>query len=218
MAKTNVLIVGGRKLLREGLAAILRQHPDLSIVGDADSAQRAVKLLGSLNVDVVILNLSLAGQLGADQVTLLHAARHRIKTIVLSLNPSPQAMRLLLDAGASGYLTKECGSDELVEAIRSAVAGRRHLNSALVNNVVMHYAGRSSQASASKPLAPREREILQRIAGGQSTKGIANELGTSVKTVETHRRRMMEKLNRHSVAELTQYAVMEELIALENPI
>jgi two-component system, NarL family, response regulator NreC len=215
--KTNVLLVGGRKLLREGLTLLLRQHEHLSVVGEADAAESAAKLLRPLDVHIVVLNLSMSGQVGADLVKLLSSGRHAAKVIVLTLNPSPQALRLLLDAGAAACLTKECTSSELVEAIRKSIAGERYLSPSLMTTIVRQYAHTKQQQPVVQPLAPREREVLQRIAVGRTTKEIAREFGVSAKTVETHRRRIMDKLGRYSVAELTQYAVVEELVALENP-
>ena len=216
MAKVNLLIVSGRKLLREGLTLLLKEHADLRVVGEADELERGLKLLEPLAVKAVVLNLSSPTQIGADLVRQLVAASAGVRVIVLASNPNQQCLRAVLDAGAAACLTKECSSEELVRAIRSAVAGQVYLSPRLMGMVVNNFA-RPDRPPVGRALAPREREVLRQIASGRTTKEIAYELGVSTKTIETHRRRLMEKLDRFSVAELTQYAVMEGLIALEVP-
>ena len=221
MAKVNILIVSGRKLLREGLTLLLKEHADLRVVGEADEVERGLKLLEPLAVKAVVLNLSAPTQVGADLVRRIVAAAGGakaggIKVIVLASNPNQQCLRAVLDAGAAACLTRECSSDELVQAIRSAAAGQVYLSPKLMGMVVNNFA-RPGGPPVGRALAPREREVLRQIASGRTTKEIAYELGVSTKTIETHRRRLMEKLDRFSVAELTQYALMEGLIALEIP-
>jgi DNA-binding NarL/FixJ family response regulator len=212
MTKTNVLIVGGRKLLREGITALLREQVDLRVVGEASTTEAGAKLLVPLNAKLAVLALSSAGQSGAEAVRLLRAARPSVKVVVLTVGSAGSGLRALLKAGAAACLAQECSSEELAAALRAAAAGRPYLSGPLLETVVADYAKPTGSPPATAPLAPREREVLQRIAAGRNTKQIAQELKVSTKTVETHRRRLMDKLGLHSVAELTRYAVREELI------
>lgn len=217
--KINVLIADGRKLLREGLVLLLSKHHDLRVVGEADDAAAAARLIDALDVDVVILNIPPPTQVAVGIISSLANSRPGLRVVALTFNPSAERVRALIDAGARGCLTKECASEELVAAIRSVMAGTVYLSPRMMNIIVNGYVRPAAvQPSRQRPLAPREREILQRIASGQSTKEIAFDLDVGTKTIETHRRRIMEKLNRFSVAELTQYAVMEGLITLEVPV
>ena len=133
----------------------------------------------------------------------------------MALNPDAPFVAELLEAGAGARLTKDCAGAELVEAIRTVRSGRIYLSPGLLDVVVKDYARPADRLATERPLAPRERVILQRIAAGQTTKEIAAALGVSGKMVETHRRRIMQKLNRHSVAELTKYAVLQGLAPLD---
>lgn len=212
MQKINVLIVDGRKLLREGVASLLQKCPDFRVVGEAETAELAARLIEPLQAKVVILNVGPPGESMAVAVRAILAAGANVRVVAVPQSPSPPVARLLLDAGATGYLTKDCTAEELAFAVRAVARGAVYVSSHSAQPVL-----REDHVPASRraSLAPREREILRRIASGQSTKQIAHDLGVGSKTVETHRRRIMQKLNRHSVAELTQYAIANGLIALQ---
>lgn len=212
---TNVLLADGRKLFREGLSVLLEKHADIHVIGEAEDGQSAAKLMRAMSPHVVILNATLSTRATADLVRSLRGAQKEVRVIVLSMHPTLPFVREILEAGAAACLTKECASEELVSAIRTVVQGRVYLSSKIGELVVSGYVGTAARANAPRPLSEREREILRRIAEGQTTKQIAQALRVGTKTVETHRRRMMEKLNKHSVAELTKYAVMEGLTSLE---
>jgi DNA-binding NarL/FixJ family response regulator len=215
--KINVLLADGRKLVREGLSLLLERHEGIGVIGEAVDAQGAVKLVKALPVDVVILNLASPMLGGLDAVKALVRVRTERPTriIVLMMNPDAALARGLLEAGASGCLAKEAAGAELVQAIRTVQAGRVYLSPSLVDAVVGGYVRPTKGAARERPLAPRERVILERIAAGESTKEIAAALGVSTRTVETQRRRIMQKLDRHSVAELTKYAVVQGITPLD---
>jgi DNA-binding NarL/FixJ family response regulator len=213
MNKINVLIAEGRKLLREGIAVLLKS-PDIRVVGEADKAAAAMRLIESLAVRVLLLNAATPVSAAADVIHQIVAAHPQVRIIVLSASPSAVGMREVLDAGAAGYLTADCGAPELHAAIRTVVDGKKYVTPHLASAVIDGYINGPAASSARRALARREREILCRIASGQNTKCIAADLGVSAKTIETHRRRVMNKLDRHSIAELTQYAIAEGLIAL----
>ncbi len=211
MKKINVLIVDGRKLAREGVVALLK-HQDIRVVGEAGEVQDAARLISPLRVQVAVLNVGPSPHLPAAAVSHLVAAHPGVRVIVLAWSISARGMRELLKAGAAGCLTRECTSEELIAAIRTVAAGKLYLSPQLTDVMIEGYVTNDRAHRALRPLAPREVEILRRISSGQTTKEIAHALEVSSKTVETHRRRIMIKLDLHSVAELTQYAVMEGLI------
>jgi two-component system, NarL family, response regulator NreC len=214
--KINILLADGRKLLREALGLLLEQHDDLRVAGEAEEGQDVLRLVKALSVQVVILNPTPTSHGIPDLVRAIIKTRPGVRVIVLTFNPAVEFVQDILDAGALGCLTRECAGAELVAAVRTVLENKLYLSPSLVDRVVKRYVSPSSHPAAEKSLAPREREILRHIASGHTTKEIAAALGVGTKTVETHRRRMMEKLNRHSVAELTKYAVLEGLTPLES--
>jgi DNA-binding NarL/FixJ family response regulator len=212
--RIKVVLADGRKMLREGQSVLLEKHADIKVVGEADEPAAAPKLAGALSANVVVLNTGSSVRHAAESIRIIAAGRSGARIIVLSTSASPLFVREVFAAGASGCLTKECASEELASAIRAVAAGKTYLSPKMSDAVVSGYVLRD-QSSGRHHLSTRERDILQRIADGQTTKQIALTLGVSAKTVETHRRRIMEKLGRHSVAELTKYAVSEGLSSLE---
>jgi DNA-binding NarL/FixJ family response regulator len=234
----NVLIAENRKLLREGLCALLVQYPEVRVVGEVEDARAALAQYKALSADVLVITAMAASGGGLDMVRAIAEAAPSLRLIVLTVDPSPQFLRGLLGTGVHGCLNKDSSATELVDAVRAVMAGGTYVSPKLLD--VMASAGASADAElkaadqspsaaaaavvgavtplpppATRPLAPREREILRRIAGGESTKQIARSLGVGTKTVETHRRRLMHKLNKHTVAELTKYAVIHGLTPLE---
>lgn len=189
---------------------MLERHADLSVVGEAEDGEAAAKLVGPLGVRVVLLNLSPAGRGCIDVVRKIVAAEPGVRVLALMFEPAAHTIRELLASGAAGCLSRECAATELVAAIRRVAGGRTYLSSSLVESVV-HVQRQSTKMT----LAPREREVLRAIAMGRSTKEIAAAMRVTAKTVETHRRRLMEKLKVGSVAELTKYAVLQGMTPLE---
>ncbi len=210
--RVNVMVVAGRKLTREGLCALLHRRPDLRVVAEADDIASACKLVVPLDVQV----LTLIARPPASQLT---GDARRIRSLhadvgIVAVVPEAQHwdVRSLMEAGINCCLTLTCSSDELVAAARAAAAAKSFVSPALVASMV-HRA--QSNEPMSEALAPRELEVLRRIASGRSTKEIAGDLAIGPKTIETHRRRIMKKLDRHSIAELTQFAILHGLITLE---
>jgi DNA-binding NarL/FixJ family response regulator len=223
--RINLLISDGRKLVREGISALLERHEQIYVVGDADDTKAAIKLVGALAAQVVVLNLPptasiTEGSVATKLVRELLAEHPQLRIIVLTINIKPHEAREVLAAGAAGCLTRECACDELVAAIRAVADGQMYLSRSLTQQVVSGFVASAiaRPRSSARQLAPREIEILRRIASGESTKEIAYALHVGTKTIETHRRRIMEKLNRHSVAELTQYAIVHGLISVAQSI
>lgn len=217
MAKNTVRVVlaDGRKIFREGLSALLEKHPHLCVAGEADDARAAAKLAHAVNADVVVLNPGVSTRDVAETVRAICNAG-QAQVIILSLNPDGVFIREMLRAGARGCLSKDSASSELVEAIATVVEGRIYLSPRISGAVVNDYLLGERRASDRRGgLSLREREILRRIADGETTKQIALSLHIGAKTVETHRRRIMEKLRKHTLAELTKYAIREGLTSLE---
>ena len=215
--KINVVLVDGRKLFREGLCALLEKHPDLKVVGEADDAASAPKLVRALAPHVVILNVSLSTRDATNAIRSIAASGTASATriVLLTVHSEPSFFREVLQAGAAGCLTKESASEELVTAIRTVMTRKVYLSPAIAEAVVSGFVIPRSKQAAKRLLSSREREILQRIADGETTRQIAGRLEVSTKTVETYRRRLMEKLRLRSVADLTKYALREGLTSLE---
>jgi DNA-binding NarL/FixJ family response regulator len=215
--KIHVLLADGRKILREGLCLLLEKHPDIKVVGEAEEAAAAVRLATALTPDLVILNVT-ASTLGADRVIrAIRAASPSTRLLALGVRAEAPFIRQVLEAGASACLTRQCAAAELVTAIRAVMTHKVYLSPRIAEAVVSGYVLPAADGTApgGRALSPRERQTLQRIADGQTTKQIAAALRLSAKTVETHRRRIMQKLALHSVAELTKYALREGLTSIE---
>jgi len=217
LMKTHVLVVDGRKLFREGICALLERRTDIKVVGEADAASAAPNLVEALSPDVVILNISPPNGDAATAVKRIAAAGgpKGPRVILLTVHSDPPFFREVLQAGAAGCLTKESASEDLVTAIHTVTAGRIYLSPAIAEAVVAGYVSPRAKTLAKRVLSSREREILRRIADGETTRDIAAGLQVSTKTIETYRRRVMEKLRLRTVAELTKYAVREGLTSLE---
>jgi DNA-binding NarL/FixJ family response regulator len=208
----RVLVAGGRKITREGLGVLLEKG-GIRLVGEADDLRAVVRLAQAVPADAIVLNpSSSAHDLPGTVAALREAGDARV--VVLCLHTDWASVRELLGAGALGCLARDSASNELIDAIRTVAAGRVYLSSRLAGALVSDYL-HDPKAPRRKKLAPREREILRRIANGESTRQIAAALHIGTKTVETHRRRIMEKLQKRSLAELTKYAIREGLSSLE---
>ena len=214
--RIHILLADGRKILREGLCVLLEKHADIKVIGEAEEAQGAVKLAKALSPDVVILNVALSTKGAPDLIKSIHSACPTVRVLAMTAWPNTTFIREILEAGAAGCLTKDCASADLVTAIRTVMTDKVYLSPKIAEAVVNGYVlPVGSRAGKGRALSARERQILQRIADGETTKQIALAFKVSSKTIETHRRRIMQKLGKHSVAELTKYAVREGLTSLE---
>lgn len=213
----KVLLVDDHAIIREGLRSLLEKQPDIEVVADTDDGRKALELVRELSPDIVIMDVTMPRLGGIEATRQITGGFPDVKVIALSIHSRRRFVADMLSAGAAGYILKECLFDELVAAIRAVAAGGRYLSPRITEVVVDDYVKRlSSGAEApSASLTSREREVLQLVAEGKSTKQIALELHVSTKTIEANRRQIMEKLGMHSVAELTKYAVREGLTALE---
>ena len=213
----KVLLVDDHAIIREGLRSLLEKQPDLEVVADADDGRRAIELVRELSPDVVIMDVTMPRLGGIEATRQITGEFPAVKVIALSIHSRRRFVADMLSAGASGYILKECLFDELVQAIRAVSEGGRYLSPRITDVVVDDYVKRLSSGDESplRSLTGREREVLQLVAEGKSTKEISMELHVSTKTIEANRRQIMEKLDIQSVAELTKYAIREGLTSLE---
>ena len=214
--KTRILLVDDHKILRDGICSLVKGYNDMQVVGEAADGRTAIRLVKELSPDVVIMDISMPDLNGIDATRKITADYPKVKVIALSMHYDRQFVSEIFRAGASGYLIKDSAFDELEHAVRVVMDGKTYINPQIASLVVESLVTQLPSAShkAFSLLTEREREVLQLISEGKSTKQIAAELSVSAKTVESHRRQVMGKLNIRNVAELTKYAIREGLTSV----
>jgi len=212
----RILLADDHGIIRQGLRSLLEKEPDMQVVGEAEDGRKAIELVNECSPDIVIMDITMPNLNGVEATRHITGELSKSKVIALSIHSNRRFVADMLKAGASGYILKECLSDELVQAIRTVASGGRYLSPRITDVVIDDYVKRLSTTPESRiaTLTARERQVLQLLAEGKSTKQIALDLHVSSKTIEANRRRIMEKLDIHSVAELTKYAVREGLTSL----
>jgi DNA-binding NarL/FixJ family response regulator len=216
--KTRVLLVDDHRIMREGLRSLIESSPEFVVVGDASDGRRGVTLARQLVPDVIIMDIGMAGLNGVDATRQIVAHDGSAKVIALSTYADRRYVLGMLEAGASGYVLKSSAGSELLRAIKSVCRGKKYLSPEIADTVVTSYLNRVYPAAGSgfPELGKREREVVQLLAEGKTSKEIAYMLDISTRTVEAHRRNITQKLDIHSVAELTKYALREGLTRLED--
>jgi DNA-binding NarL/FixJ family response regulator len=211
----RIIITDDHRLMRQGLRSLLDSQ-GFEVLGEAEDGRSAVKLVKKLDPDAVIIDISMPGLNGIEATRQIHHETPQVKVIVLSMRSDRQAVLAVFAAGAAGYLLKESAFEEMVIAIKVAMAGQIYLSPAMAHVVVRDSIEQWSAGAepVGRRISSREREILQLVAEGRSSKEMAESLYVSVKTIETHRKQIMNKLNLHSIAELTKYAVREGVTSL----
>ncbi len=215
--KIKILLADDHKIIREGLRALIEKQSDMEVAAEAEDGLETVKLARKLSPDIVIMDIGMPGMNGIDATRQIVAEDNNIRVIALSMHSDRRFVLQMLKAGASGYLLKDSAFEELVIAIHTIMKKQPYLSPKVTDVVVKEYLHNLSknESTAFSILTVREREVLQLIAEGKSTKQIASILNISVKTIETHRQQVMEKVGVHSIAELTKYAIREGLTSLE---
>jgi len=194
---------------------LIEQQIDMEVVAEAGDGREAVQVARKLEPNLVIMDVTMPGLSGIEATRQILSEPPGVKVIALSMYSNNQFVVGMLDAGASGYLLKDCAFEELISAIRTVIAGQTYLSPAIADIMGESNPGHLSVTNRSvySILTPRQREVLQLMAEGKTTKGIASILRISVKTVETYRQQITKRLNTHSVAKLTRYAIREGLIS-----
>jgi len=212
----RILLVDDHAMLREGLHSLLEKQDDMEIIAEAEDGRKAIDLVAKLMPDIVIMDITMPNLNGVDATRQITSQFPGVRVIALSIHANRRFVVDMFRAGASGYILKECLFDELVQSIRAVTVGDTYLSSRITSVVVGDYVDRLSMTAESQftALSHRQRQVLQALAEGKTTKQIALELHVSPKTIEANRRQIMEKLGMHSVAELTKYAVREGLTSL----
>ena len=214
----RIILADDHQLFREGLRSLLKDEADIKVVAEVADGHAAVQQTSELKPDVVIMDITMPGLNGIEATQRIASQIPDTKVIALSVHSDARFVEGMLKAGASGYLLKDCASDELIKAIRVVVSGHVYLSPAISDSVVQSFSpGTQAKARLSLDLlTPREREVLQLVVEGAPSKQIATKLNISTKTVDSHRHNIMETLNLHSVAELTKFAISQGLTSLEN--
>lgn len=212
--KLRVVLVDDHELVRQGLRSILERESDVEVVGEAASGRAALELARTLAPDLVVMDVAMRDQNGIEATRQIRAACPNVKVLALSSHADARYVTAMLDAGACGYVLKANAYDDLRRALDAARRGRSYL-CAEVTGAVVGATLRGSPAAARGHLSAREREVLQLLAEGLSSPQISERLFVATSTVETHRRNIMRKLDIHSVADLTKYAIREGLTTLD---
>jgi len=207
----NILITDDHAVVRQGLKLILAGEFRKARFGEASNAQEAIDHVWRENWDVVILDVSMPGRSGLEVLREIKKSRPKTPVVMLSMHPEDQFALRLIKAGAAGYMTKESAPEELVGAVKKVVAGGRYISPRLAEKMASFLA-LDVQTSPHERLSDREFLVLRQIASGKPVSAIARELNLSVKTISTYRARLLEKMGMANNAELTHYAIQNQLV------
>ena len=207
----KILIVDDHPIVRDGLKQILGESADLVVSGEAGNADEALALVRDSDFDLVVLDITLPGRTGIDLLRDLRRERPTLPVLMLSIHPEDELGIRAVKAGASGFLSKECASDDLVRAIQLIVSGNKYISRALADRLIEEIQ-RDTNRPPHEQLSDREYEVMSLIATGSSMKEVAAALSLSKSTVSTYRARILDKLNVKSNAEITRYAIHHGLV------
>ncbi len=215
--KIRILLADDHNIVRQGLKSLIKSEQRMEVIGEADNGRKTINLAKKLQPDLIIMDVSMPDLNGIEATRQIVHNNPNIKVLGLSMHSDRRFVAGLLDAGAVGYMLKDAAFDELAHAILAVAAGGTYISPSIAGAVIRDYLRRLSENDFSRAaiLTPRETEVLQLLAEGKSTKDIASDLNVSSKTVETYRRLLMNKLNLHSIAELTKFAIREGLTNLD---
>lgn len=216
MNKTRILLADDHGVVRKGLRFLLESEPDFEVAGEAADGRQAVDLAAELAPDVVVMDIAMPRLNGIDATDQIVRRAPRTGVIILSMHSDEEYLVRALSAGAKGYLLKDSAEADLVDAIRSVSEGKPFFSPAIAKTLLEDYLRRLQQRGLSDSydlLSDREKEVLHLLAEGKTNKEVATLLDLSPYTVETHRNRIMQKLNLHNTAEIVLYAVRKKIIA-----
>ena len=214
----KILLADDHGIVREGLRFLLEKEADIKVVGEAEDGQKALELVRQLSPDIVIMDITMPNLNGVDATRQIINEFPKVKVIALSMHFDRMFVVSMLKAGASGYVLKECLSDELVEAVRNVYGGEWYISRKITGLVMGDYVNRLLESTESPldTLTDKERQVLQLIVEGKSTKDIAGKLYVSGKAIEATRHKIMEKLDVHSIPELVIKSIQGGLIYLQH--
>lgn len=212
----TVILADDHKIVREGIRILLQKYPEIEVIGETEDGRSTVEMARELSPDVVVMDIAMPDMNGIEATRRITEERPGVKVVALSMHSDKRFVSEMLKAGASAYLLKHSAFEELVTAVMTVVENRMYLSPAVTGVVVDNYIKQKDKPEGSvfSMLSDREREVLQLLAEGKNTKEIATILNLSGKTVDAHRMNIMSKLNLHSIAELTKYAIREGLTSL----
>ncbi len=218
----RILLVDDHEVVRRGLSVLLRAKPDWEVCGEASNGREAVEKALKLNPDVVILDVGMPNLNGLEATRQIVKARPEARILILTLHDSDTLVQEVLNAGARGFLLKSDAARDLVTAVEALQNNKTYFTPKVASMVLEGYLKKKSpnateDAAPRAKLTPREREIVQLLAEGKSSREVAAALGLSVKTAETHRANIMRKLNLHSVSDLVMYAVRNNIVHVVRP-
>lgn len=215
MEPIRVFLVDDHRLFLDGLVRLIQDQPCMKILGTAGDGREALKQIEALQPDVVLMDISMPNLNGVEATRIISRVSPKTKILILSMHDNEEFLRRVLKAGAAGYLLKDSTADELVLAIKEAHQGNAYLSPILSRKLIADYLEiikRRQGESVDSDLSGREREVLQLLAEGHSNKAVAKRLHVSPKTVETHRKNIMKKLNLHCISDLVRYAIQRGII------
>jgi DNA-binding NarL/FixJ family response regulator len=213
----NILLVDDHQMMRDGLWAVLERESDLHVTGEAADGRTAIELCATLHPDVVVMDIGMPGLNGIEATRQVTQNYPRTKVVALSMNADRRYVHAMFEAGAWGYLVKSSASEELIRAIRAVAHDEKYVSPTVAGAVLDAFVvgPKATHRDPRSDLSPREREVLQLLAEGMTSKEIASKLDLAVSTIETHRKQIMAKLELRSVAELTKFAIRSGLTTLE---
>jgi DNA-binding NarL/FixJ family response regulator len=213
----NILLVDDHQMMRDGLRAVLERESDLHVTGEAADGRTAIELCATLHPDVVVMDIGMPGLNGIEATRQVTQNYPRTKVVALSMNADRRYVHAMFEAGAWGYLVKSSASEELIRAIRAVAHDEKYVSPTVAGAVLDAFVvgPKATHRDPRSDLSPREREVLQLLAEGMTSKEIASKLDLAVSTIETHRKQIMAKLELRSVAELTKFAIRSGLTTLE---
>ena len=213
--KIKVLLVDDHPVVRKGLYSCLSNRPNLDVVGEAGNGAEAIRKVRELAPDIVLMDIYMPEMDGLAVTEFLHNESPQVNVLILSMHSNRETVMRIIKAGARGYVLKDASTEELVRAIEAVNAGESFFSPAIARIALNQFVNEADRTEPFSRLSDREREVLRLIADGKSNKEIALALGIGVRTIETHRERVMQKLNVHSVAGLTKVALAHGLISLD---
>jgi len=208
----RVAIIDDHAIVRAGLRQFLSEQPNLEVVAEAADGREAINIIRDVEVDVILLDLSMPGHGGVDALSAIKARAPDLPVLILSGFPEQHYAMAMLRQGASGYLNKDCDPDEIVKAIRTVNSGRRYITGAVAELLANDLSVDSSEKAAHERLSDREFQVFLRLAKGETVGAMGESMSLSVKTVSTYRTRVMEKMSLSSNSDLTYYAMKHGLI------